>query len=204
MDRKKGSWVILACVYKTGGDFTTEYVRRLTGSMREHSKGCRVVCLSDDPYVSQYAEHIPLFTNFTGWWAKLELFQFVNEPVLYFDLDTVIKGDLTPLIDYPHTFTMLSDFYAPQRPASGVMAFNGDYRRILDGFGMDKASKYKTTAKWGDQGLISEYVNPARFDGLFPGMIASYKANNLEERNAASVVCFHGKPRPHEVNWCVD
>ena len=192
----------LACVYRTGGDFSPEYVQRLVESMRRHSDGCRIVCLSDDPAVSRYCEHVPLVNDWAGWWSKLELFNLPGKTV-YFDLDTVIKGDLTPLVEYPHQFTMLSDFYKPHRPASGVMAWEGDYRYLMDGFTMEKANEYRTPAKWGDQGWISERLDPDRWQDVIPGQIASYKASSKAEIEAAAVVCFHGRPRPHEVDWKV-
>lgn len=195
--------MILACVYKTGGDFTLEYVQRLTDGFKAHSTGCRIICLSDDPMVRYYAEHMPLITDFTGWWAKLELFRIVNEPVLYVDLDTIIHGDLMPIIRYPHTFTMLSDFLSPERPASGVMAFNGDYRYLMEGFSMDKAHQYRTHKKWGDQGYISEQITPDRFQSLLPHMIASRKVHQKPARQKASIVCYHGNPRPHTTGWVI-
>ncbi len=195
--------MILACVYKTGGDFTLEYVQRLTDGLRQHSEGCRIVCLSDDPMVGKYAFHIPLITDFTGWWAKLELFRFVNEPVFYVDLDTVINGDLTPILNYPHKFTMLDDFLSPERPASGVMAFNGDYRYLMEGFNMDMADQYRTSKKWGDQGYLSEHITPDRFQSLFPVMVVSRKVHSKDDREKASIVCYHGNPRPHTTGWAV-
>lgn len=191
---------ILACVYKTGGDFTLEYVRRLAESLNPYG---RTVCLSDDPQVSQFCEHVPLIYNYPGWWSKLELFRFQNELVLYFDLDTVINGDLKPLLGHPHEFTMLSDFYKPRRPASGVLAFDGDYKYILDEFSMDQAEHYKVPQRWGDQGWLSERVEPERWQDILPSAIVSYKASTKDQRQAASVICYHGKPRPHETGWAI-
>ena len=44
----------------------------------------------------------------------------IRGDLLYFDLDTVIVGDLSELSSMGRT-TLLSDFYYPERPASGLM-----------------------------------------------------------------------------------
>lgn len=178
-----------------------EYVKRLTESIKQHASfDVEVVCLSDDPRVSQYAKHVELETDWSGWWSKLELFQQL-ESAVYFDLDTVIRGDITSLFEYEHEFTMLRDFLHPKFCGSGVMAWNGDYSYLADGFTMDQAQKYTKTGYWGDQGLIAEKLKhqPERFQEILPGMVASYKVGYTTE----PVVCFHGNPRPHTVNWKV-
>lgn len=86
------------------------------------------MCLSD---VDVPCERVPLITELPGWYAKLELFHMTG-PVLYFDLDTVITGDLSEIASYPHQFTMLRDFTHPEYPASGVMAWHGDYGFLFD------------------------------------------------------------------------
>lgn len=194
----------IACVYKTGGEYTLDYVKRLAASVAMYD--VEFVCLSDDPQVAKYATHIPLqHPEWTGWWCKLELFEQLKGHVLYFDLDTMIVGDITPLLNYDHTFTMLSDFYKPQFPASGVMAWQGDYSYISAGFTIDQDKDYRQTGNWGDQGWITRRLNQMssqidRFDALFPHLIGSYKCGY----RLAQVVCFHGKPRPHEINWKIE
>nr|WP_145924153.1 hypothetical protein [Halomonas elongata] len=45
--------------------------------------------------------HQPLAHGWPGWWSKLELFRPHGGDLLYLDLDTVVRGDLQPLIDAP-------------------------------------------------------------------------------------------------------
>lgn len=189
------------CVYKTGGDYNLEYVERLVASIREYAPdGVEVYCLSNDPNVASICHYVPLTTEWTGWWCKLELFKHFDEAV-YFDLDTVIRGDISNLFLYPHTFSMLSDFYHPSYPASGVMAWKGDYTYISEGFEMSRADEYKQTGKWGDQGWITDHLGfaPTRIQNIAPGTVASFK----RPYNSEPVICFHGNPRPHVVGWKV-
>lgn len=145
-----------------------------------------------------------MLREWPGWWSKLELFEVFTGPTLYFDLDTVIVGSIDELADYPHHFSMLTDFGRPQTCQSAVMAWCGDWSHIAFGFSMDRAEEYTTPLRWGDQGWIEEHagVEPDRFQELFPRQIVSRKFGARwpgEER----VVCFHGLPRPRDVNWQV-
>lgn len=199
----------VACVLRSGGSvYTAEYVRRLADGVWQHLPGAyRMVCLTDDPdAMPEGVEALGLHHDWPGWWAKIELFRpgIFDGPVLYMDLDTVIRGSLEELAHYPHRFTMLSDFYAPQYPASGLMAWEGDYRRLYERFAADPArhiAGHCVTGDFGDGGYIAQELGfaPDRFQDLLPGQVASYKAT--PDRSAARVVCYHGKPRPHETGW---
>jgi hypothetical protein len=199
----------VAMVLRTGGDYDREYVRRLCEGVREHLQLThQIVCLSDDPGVQEYCAWLPLKTDWTGWWAKLELFQRFKGPTLYLDLDTLVVGDITPLgekaLEENH-FTMLSDLFFPQRPASGVMAWNGDFSHLAEGFDMSHDRQHRKTELWGDQGWIMQRLgfDPDRWQDRVPGMIVSWKVASDEQRHQASLICYHGKPRPHTTGWAV-
>lgn len=195
-----GQNITLACVYKTGGDFTAEYVNRLAESLAPFGP-LHVLTDSNEP---MDAIAIKLEQGYPGWWSKMELFRrFCVGKTIYFDLDTVIKGDISPLFELPHPFYMLSDFYKPEQEASGVMVWDGNFDYLSSGFTMDKAARYNVPARWYDQGYIRDnlQITPKRLQDALPGFFASYKADSVETRKAASVVCFHGKPRPADVGW---
>lgn len=186
--------ITVACVLKSGGCYTPEYVERLKAGVDAHLMGHRFVCLSD---VDVPCERIQLTEDLPGWWSKLELFRLTG-PTLFLDLDTVITGDLSEIAAYPHQFTMLSDFYHPERPASGVMAWSGDWSRLLDEY--EPGRKYPGH---GDQGYIAWKLGEVeRFQDLFPGQVVSRKVVSTRNANER-VVCFHGQPRPHDVGWRV-
>lgn len=182
--------VTVACVLKSGGCYTPEYVRRLKAGVDSHLVGHRFVCLSD----MDVPNRIPLTEGLPGWWSKLELFRLVG-PTLYVDLDTVVTGDLGDIAHYPHRFTMLTDFTRPDRPASGVMAWHGDYSFLLTEYEPGKAYPGH-----GDQGYIGSRVDADRFQDIFPEQIVSRKVRRTRNPNER-LVCFHGEPRPHKVNW---
>lgn len=137
----------------------------------------------------------------------MELFaRFRTGRTVYFDLDTVIHGDISPLFQLNEPFYMLADFYKPERRGSGVMAWNGDHVGLFDQFRpVQHMKEYRVPAKWGDQGFIYDHLRsePRVLQNACPGLIASYKASTEREKLAAGVVCYHGKPRPHETGWKV-
>lgn len=187
--------IAVACVLKAGGPYMPEYVARLKAGVDAHLAGHRFICLSD---IDVPCERLPLINNWPGWWSKLELFRLTG-PVLYFDLDTVITGDLTAIASHPHKFTMLRDF-SKGGPASGIMAWHGDYRHLMESFDIEQIDNYPGH---GDQGYIGWRLGSVDyFQNLFPGQIVSRKQPQYRNANER-VVCFHGKPRPHEVNWSI-
>ncbi len=197
--------MLIACVYKTGGDYTAEYVERLAKGVARHAPGVSFLCLTDADPASLSCNSVPLRHNWPGWWSKMELFR-LRGPVLYFDLDTVICGDLSPLIKQAKAapFTMLSDFYRPTLGQSGVMAWSGDQPDLYDEFSQS-ANKhmraYSCAGMWGDGGFIYARRSQAeRWQDVLPGMVTSRKVAATRNDNER-VVCYHGKPRPHETGW---
>lgn len=196
--------VNVVCVLKSGGVYGPEYVEKLYTGVCEHLMDCEFHVLSDVPGVAT----IPLKHNWSGWWSKLELFRpkLFDGPVLYFDLDTVIQDDLHDIAASIHGFTMLSDFTRPKEVASGVMAWDGDYSYLYQTFASHPQKWQKMYPQRGDGLFIADHLRetPYRWQELVPRQIVSYKVHRRKGQGQdASVVCFHGNPRPHEVNWHV-
>lgn len=185
--------MIVACVLRSGGVYTPEYVHRLKQGVNQYLPGHDFVCFSD----VDVPNRIPLVTDWPGWWSKLEMFREPMGKVLYMDLDTIIQGSLEEIASYPHKFTMLQDFMC-DRFASGVMAWDGDHSHIFREFDPEMIPDYRGP-RHGDQAYISERVNPETFQSLFPGQIVSRKIH--KDRSSARVICYHGKPKPHETGW---
>ena len=200
----------VACVYKPGGGFTDEYVYRLREGVAKHCHvPHRFVVLTNEKY--EDFETIRFTRNVPGWWNKLQLFakdQFVGQ-VAYFDLDTMIVGDITDIVTAPQEFAMLRDFYGKDRVASGMMVWNAsdDWSAIYETFSAARIPEYsKTAEKWGDQAWIGSCLQdaPALLQDQFPGRIVSYKVEMKAQGKmpkGASVVCFHGQPRPARIGW---
>lgn len=197
--------VKIICVLRSGGDFTPRHVQVLAHQVPG------LVCLSDAPVPG--VETIPLKYNWPGWWSKIELCRpDIKGDLLYLDLDTVVPGDLTPLIEAANgKTTMLSDFYWPEHPASGFMHISqADKAAVWDRWITNPEAHMKrpaTRGRIGDQAFFADCWEPQRWQDIAPGKVVSYKVhckNGVPP--GASVVCFHGKPRPQDVkaDWIPD
>lgn len=205
------------CVLKRGGDYTPEYVRKLFSMIsRNYTGDFRFVCMTDeltdnvqvrDPrFIVLKLEH-----NFQGWWSKFEIFGLYGT-VIYFDLDTVILGSLDDMVKAAEslkkdefiglgTFNSYKELFPELKFNSGVMAWNGDYRFVLNNFDyemMSTSPKYDGDEGWIRQILSSKSITIKYWQDLVSG-IYGYKRHCLSKLPAdARVVCFYKRPRPHE------
>lgn len=193
----------VACVLKSGGDFTAEYVVRLNSAVERHlAIEHRFICLTDQYQLYGVAQ-TNLIMNWPGWWSKLELFRpaLLRPPVLYFDLDTVIMDDIAPLAQMAteSEFMMLERFRFPGDFASGVMGWNRDHSYLFRHMAADPDpdawdQRYITTS------LRERGTCIRRAQDAIPTY--SYKNHVLKDERCvadAAIVCFHGHPRPHEL-----
>lgn len=201
----------VACVYRPSKDYTDEYVYRLHAGVREHLfLHDRFVCLTDRELPG--IECVPFERNWPGWWSKLELWRpgLFTGQVAYFDLDTIIRRDICDIFNTRREFASLTNWSKPHRLASGVMTWQASDKLtpLYESFQLSRdAPRYSLSMeRWGDQGWIQDTL-PVPFESLnelHPGRIVSYK-NHVRAQGAvpssASIVAFHGKPRPHQVNW---
>ena len=202
----------VACVYKPGGGFTDDYVRKLKVSVSEHLQTPhRFVCLTTANRFKNI-ETIALTKNRIGYWNKLELFRndLFDGPVVYLDLDTMIVDDVTEIFTYPHEFTAGHNWKGePGRYlASWFLAFDGreDYQYIFDSFDGNTEKYEQRWEEWGDQGHIGKMLQKewTPLHSLFPNCAASYKWSVKKKGaipDSTKFVVFHGRPRPHEINW---
>jgi hypothetical protein len=219
----------VACVYKSGGPvYDADYVKRLTYGIRSvMQEPYQLVCLTDRPReIAEYVDRTELLDDrLQGWWAKMQLFRLTG-PLLYFDLDTVIIGDISGLCDavqnkIKNRLLMLGDFYKPKIRQSGILGWSGDKSWIADKFFamLDNGYEYRQVQDTvrlqvngslirGDGELLHQWASDSGTGALLaqhvqPG-IYSYKCHvkprdNKPEQDAA-VICFHGSPRPHEID----
>lgn len=197
----------VVCV-RQGTKYGAEYVRKLWAmvarNLGRETEG-KFVCFTDQPdELPAQIEVLPIPEGVEGWWAKLWLFSPELFPegdrVVYFDLDTVIVGDLDDIFAYDGEFAILRDFFRPDGLQSSVMAWPaGIYPGI-----------WKLWDKWGrpekdggDQAWIEEFftafhIAPDIWQDRYPGKFCSYKFHCKPFPNeGTSVVVFHGEPRPH-------
>jgi uncharacterized Rossmann fold enzyme len=195
------------CCIRAGTAFAPAYVDILFDSVRRNlADGFEgeFVCFTDQHDVlAPGISSRPLPADLPGWWSKLALFRPGLFPdgdrVLFLDLDTLITGRLDEIAAYDGPFAILRDFYRPDGLQSAVMAWRaGDWSKLWTSYA---AAGCPITGQGGDQAWIEQYQWRDDVDllqDIFPGTFVSYKQINGPPEKA-SVVCFHGRPRPHEV-----
>ena len=201
--------VAVLCVLKTGGYFTPEYVYRLQSMVERHTNiEHQFICLTD-LHGLPGCHFKPLSEDLPGWWSKIELFRpdiTTAERIVYFDLDTLILDNIDDLLELNGPFYALRPWNAKNRLngqcGSGLMAWQtGVYEHLFTGFSRDWMAR-----PIGDQAYISQTLQGSGqlfkpIQDVVPG-IYSYKREcrgNGGPPRDARIICFHGRPRVHEV-----
>lgn len=154
-------------------------------------------------------ETTPLVKKWPGWWSKMELFApSMKGDFLFMDLDTVIVGPLDGF-ERVSKLTILRDFYRDGKKLkeglqSSLMFLPESSRQgPWDDFMCNPALSMMMHRYGGDQKLLEgHYIgHAALWQDVLPGQVVSWKVNctNGIVPPEASIVCFHGKPRP----WAV-
>lgn len=214
----------IACVW-TGTKYPVEYVEKLATMVDRHlprGDTYRFVVLTDRPHEVDHDAIDVSRLGLPGWWAKLALF----DPELrddsywyYLDLDTVVVGDLTPLVRQRPEFGVCRNFARlagaerwPCRYGSCLLGlapgWGGDVWRIFNEkphAWMDRAGRY------GDQ-LVLDWLAPtATFwqDVLPPGFLLNKRDLHQFPEAApsdTSLVVFGGRSRPDNcsIPWVRD
>lgn len=224
----------VCCVLRFGGDYDALYVDRLWRGVIGHLPiNHRFICLTDvpldvealDPDGGRTSIEIrPLDHDWPGWWSKLELFRLPG-PLLYFDLDTVIVGDIEPIARHVQLMRqgdllMIRDFYNGN-PQSGILGWNGDQSGVARAFVEVVASgstwatgklgaslntearSYRGDGEWIRHHMAKQLLPVTFAQDVLPG-IYSAKADIHAKHGGrlpadARIVCFHGVPRPHQL-----
>ena len=168
------------------------YVDQLKAGVKKHITAPHVFSVFDD-------SNLPAETAGRGWYNKLYLFKrgVLKGRVLFFDLDTIILKNIDDIAACQSPFAMLRDFMRYGIYGSGVMAWDAD--TMLDIYQLwlnDGAPNH-----WdGDQAIIKALApTPDLLQDSYSG-IHSYKVHGVQPDTR--VLCFHGKPKPHEIDIC--
>lgn len=192
------------CVW-WGDKYPEYYVHRLKREVArflpiEHE----FICLTDREIDG--VETWPALSKKPGWWQKIDLFQFIGQN-LYFDLDTVPVGDLTPFIGTGAQIRTLKNWAASGHGGcqSSIMYWE-DARVIYESF--DEPTPWPPVNQpgvvlWGDQEFITQERDAGRLQvDYFPeqfGKSYKYHCRHSLPHDCRAVI-FHGKPDPDEVS----
>ena len=207
-----------------GTKYDASYVAKLRAMVGRHLKVThRFLCISDRtlgiPGVEELVTELKGYS--TAWWAKMMLFAPEvrgDGPAIYFDLDTVICGDLSPLafIAGNYKFAICENFTKraghptwPCAYGSAVMTFGRGWGQdVFDAWYARHMEWMADAGQYGDQ-MVIEKLAPGMplLQSLTPrGYFLGYRelADHRHNRPpGASVVVFAGRNKPHntDVEW---
>jgi hypothetical protein len=204
----------VVCV-KWGTLYSADYVNKLHNGLRRNTlQNFKFTCFTENQKGIDHEINCRTLPHreLRGWWNKVFLFSSevgIKDRILYFDLDTVIVGNLDEIMNFNGTFAALRRL-GKQRGfgsfGSGVMSWQGGWgHNIWEKF-KEKMSENQTK-KGGDQAFLSKVIRPEHVtlwqEWLKDSKIIGYKkdcrSNNNKIPTGTNVVCFHGNPRPHEI-----
>lgn len=192
-----------------GVDYSNVLFDMVRRNLKDGTPG-RFVVYTDDHTEEGYSAGIELRKlpdGLTGFYNKISLFQDdafpAGERICFMDLDTVITGSLDEIAAYTGPFAILRDVYRPDGLQSSVMLWEaGKYGYVWEGF---KAFHFPQLLHGDQQWIEMSVENPVILQTKFPHQFVSYKRDaKFGIPLGASVVFFHGRPRPHECDGWVE
>lgn len=180
-----GSALKVVTVWWQSEKYPESYVRALKSQI----PGLTVLTQGDGLYESD---------RYRGWWAKLEVFRPENRPLrpcLCVDLDTFVF-DVEPILALdPERLWLIREFLGTRRRAESglfIAPRDGISDLIWEG-----AKRLELHDRLGDGAFLRTFPHsfiPDHVSGIY-----SYKAHCRESvPGDARVICFHGKPKPHQ------
>jgi hypothetical protein len=212
------SWTV---AYRSGGEYNLDDVDKLRVNLKKFYPTINYVVFSDDPETAKYCdEYWPLITDWsTTWFSIIECFRYNKAPTLFSGLDTILMKPIPYLIERvfkmrENEFMMMTPFNERFKArgwfASGVQAWNGDFSFIFNKF--DKRAEYYKVStpmeeEFTTKALKNEGIEILRADHY--ASIKSYKKHyaglmddgkNLVPVDSIDILCFHGLPRPSQID----
>lgn len=192
---------LVVCI-KVGKLYGPEYVNRLCSMVTRHlSIDHDFVCLTDDPR-GLNCEWEEMNLPYKGWWTKLFLFKPKRSArrVIFLDLDTIIVKNCDFLLYYKGDFAILRDFYVAKGYGSAIMSISEGYGGHIWRHFIENHENLMRIHN-GDQDVIRVCVPKADlWQDMYPDKIVSYKVHCFDGvPKEASIVCFHGEPKPHQL-----
>ena len=209
---KRERKIAVVCGYVPGGDYDehyAEYIERLYKGFKNNSTvPFDFHCISIfSPKIEGVNFITPLNGNWKGWHIKAEIFRQdlfgEYDRVLWCDLDTVIRDNIDDILTNEDEISLLHDFNRTNILETGLIWYNP---KLFDGL-YEKFIKLNPRQNLKDAKIITDYIKQ---QGYTPTVlqkkykIGSYKVSlikNQRDPKEYQIVCFHGVPRPHQVNW---
>lgn len=168
------------------------------------------------------AEIYPFVGRNNRWWYKMQAFRndvAIEGQNMLIDIDTVVVGDIDKFWHYqPDRFVIIQDFNRQFNPGyarsnSSVIKFTKEIATSIDRAWLSDpvhwTRKYRGDQDWFDGELKdmarwpSSWVRSWKWEVFNGGRFSAHKEEYLSNHTVldpqCSIIAFHGKPDPHEV-----
>lgn len=213
---------VIACMLwgSWGNNWAGEYVVRLYNMIRKNiTVPFDFVCFNDKFNATGEIQYIKmpdfvteeLSLNLPKFYIHSYLDEFIGRRIFLFDLDTIIVNNIDDLLSYDGYFCGIEPF-APKNKnkylAGGMMSFISGTTTWFWDMVIDDPEYWAENSNGGKERMIlPELENQSdevfdRWQRLYPGKLVSYKRHckkNDRIPKGASIIAFHGLPRPHQV-----
>lgn len=208
---------VILCMYwgNWGDGLAKKYVSNLRNMCRRNSTvDFDFFCITDRDFLLKDVNVIKMPNNIVHWRFNLPKFymhksfpELKGRRILFFDLDTVITGNIDAFLSYEGYLCTIKPFNQvnwKKNTPGGILSFvNGETEWLWHKVNENVHYWEQTTG--GKERLILNRLEPQgqwdRWQDLFPNYVVSYKRHIRKGRipDDMRVIAFHGNPRPHEV-----
>jgi hypothetical protein len=196
--------VTIACVLNVqqnqrGPTYDVSWVEKLyRGIKRNLDLKFDFVCLSN---IQTPFNTIKLDIGYDIFWNKIQLFDKLNEPVLYFDLDVVICKNITEMVvNLPkNKFLMVKEPYM-NIINSSIMFWDNNVKYLYEQFSPSITTNYSNSGtKFGDQSYIVDHVKEYDlFENYLPPNFIQWQHHKIDTPiEDPGIIIFTGSQKPH-------
>lgn len=195
-------------LFKENPEWKPSYVYNLHKSLEKNlTIPFNFICLTDSNKLEiiNTIKLDPLPIAIPGYWYKIQLFkQTFTNPCLFFDLDTIIKGNFDSMISdlNGQTFSMILSPFRSKAHSSCIMWWQGDHRYLWEYFKKDpiaceeKYKKNKSFTSYGDQKFISDNTNHTLIQDIISNPQYINRLRKKESTDSAKILICSGNRRP--------
>jgi len=195
-------------VFKQSREFRPSFVYKLENALTKHlTIPFNFICLTDNTDLENLNTiTLDLLPNeIPKYWYKIQLFkQVFDNPCLFFDLDTIIKGNFNSMIlDLKHEmFSMVLSPFRSRAHSSCIMWWQGDYRYLWQKFRNDpvkweeKYQEEKPFTSYGDQKFISDNTDHTLIQNVIKNPEYINRIRKKESNNKSKILICSGNRRP--------
>jgi hypothetical protein len=163
--------VLTVATWKWGQMFGPEYVNRLRSAFSRHCRlPHRIVCVTDDPRgIESFIEIVPMprtFAHTPRCRRRMQMFDRafasrIGERILHIDLDVVLVGDVTPIIDRPEPLVCWKVGHAGAYAGGFVLMNPGVLQPLWEQFKADPdgfPTRVQARGVASDQAMLNWYL----------------------------------------------